>query len=196
MALYSHMEKCTQPGRALSSTIAKPEFRNCDAPWSRTLATETSCIPHSSKGCSPSSKPMGMTSEGALRRIDEALALANETGGRWTEALLHRIRGEILLKHDPTNPGAAEEAFLTAIAIAHAQKARTFELQAALPLAQLYQSTSRPADANAVLAPALEGFSPTPEMPEIAEAQALLAALSETEEVKTIVAQHERGLGL
>ena len=36
---------------------------------------------------------------------------------------------------------------------------------------------SRPADAHAVLAPALEGFAPTPEMPEIAEAQALLAAL-------------------
>ncbi len=32
--------------------------------------------------------------------------------------------------------------------------------------------------------PALEGFSPTPEMPEIAEAEALLAALTETDEVK------------
>jgi hypothetical protein len=34
------------------------------------------------------------------------------------------------------------------------------------------------------LAPALEGFSPTPEMSEIAEAQALLAALGESNEVK------------
>ena len=33
-------------------------------------------------------------------------------------------------------------------------------------------------DANAVLAPALEGFSPTPEFPEIEEAQALLDTLS------------------
>jgi hypothetical protein len=32
-------------------------------------------------------------------------------------------------------------------------------------------------DAQAVLSPALEGFSPTPEMPEIAEAQALLVAI-------------------
>ena len=31
-----------------------------------------------------------------------------------------------------------------------------------------------PPDAHAVLAPALEGFSSTPEMPEIAEAEALL----------------------
>jgi hypothetical protein len=34
------------------------------------------------------------------------------------------------------------------------------------------------AEAHAVLAPAIEGFSPTPEMPEIAEAQALLERLA------------------
>jgi hypothetical protein len=51
-------------------------------------------------------------------------------------------------------------------------------LQAALALAKLYQSTARPAEAHAALEPALEGFSPTPEMPEIAEAQALLAGAS------------------
>jgi hypothetical protein len=35
----------------------------------------------------------------------------------------------------------------------------------------------RHVEAHAVLAPALEGFSATPEMPEITEAQALLAAI-------------------
>ena len=87
---------------------------------------------------------------------------------------------------------AAEEAFRTAIAIAKQQGARSFELRAALALAKLYQSTGRPADAHAVLAPALEGFSPTPEMPEIAEAQALLTALAETDEVKAEAAQRQR----
>jgi hypothetical protein len=94
------------------------------------------------------------------------------------DSLLHRIRGEILLKHDPANTAPAEEAFLAAIAVAQAQKAKSFELQAALALAKLYQSTGRPAYAYAVLAPALEGFSPTPEMPEIAEAQTLLERLA------------------
>jgi hypothetical protein len=46
-----------------------------------------------------------------------------------------------------------------------------------LSLAKLYRLTGRPAEAHAVLAPALEGFAPTPEMPEIAEAQALLVAI-------------------
>ena len=100
------------------------------------------------------------------------------TGYRAFEAELHRARGEILLKRDPANPAPAEEAFLTAIAVAKQQGTRSFELRAALSLAKLYQSTGRPAEAHAVLAPALEGFAPTPEMPEIAEAQALLGAFS------------------
>ena len=114
----------------------------------------------------------------ALARIDRALALARETGGHAEEPFLHRIRGEILLKRDPVNPAAAEEFFLAAIGIAQHQKARSFELRAALSLGKLYQSTGRAADAHAVLAPALEGFSPTPEFPEIEEAQALLDTLS------------------
>ena len=39
--------------------------------------------------------------EGALTRIDEALALAPETGERWSDAFLHRLRGEMQLKRDP-----------------------------------------------------------------------------------------------
>ena len=102
---------------------------------------------------------------------------SERTGQRWFNAESHRMRGNILLKRDPANTAPPEEAFLTAIAIAQQQKARGFELHAALSLAKLYQSTGRPADAHAVLAPALEGFSPTPEFPEIAEAQTLLATL-------------------
>ena len=128
----------------------------------------------------------------AVAILDEALATCDRTGYRAFEAELHRARGEILLKRDPANPAPAEEAFLTAIAVAKQQGTRSFELRAALSLAKLYQSTGRPADAHAVLAPALEGFSPTPEMPEIAEAQALLAALAETDEVKAAAARRQR----
>jgi predicted ATPase len=116
--------------------------------------------------------------EGALTQIDEALALASETGAHWSDAFLHRCRGEILLRRVPANTAPAEGALLTAIAIAQEQKARSFELRAALSLAKLYHSTDRPADAHAVLASALKGFSLTPEFPEIAEAQALLTTLA------------------
>ena len=130
--------------------------------------------------------------EGALARIDEALALGREIGNHHYDAFLHRLRAEILLKHEPGNPALAEEAFLSAVAIAKEQHGRFYGLRAALSLAKLYQSTGRPAEAHAVLAPALEGFSPTPEMPEIAEAQALVAALAETNEVKADVAHQRR----
>ena len=114
----------------------------------------------------------------ALTRIDAALALASETGERCTDAILHCIRGEIMHKATPASLAGAEQAFLTAIAIAQSQKARSFELRAACALAALYQSTGRPAAAHAVLAPALTGFAPTEDLPEIAKAQALLDALA------------------
>jgi predicted ATPase len=115
--------------------------------------------------------------EAALTRSDNALVLVQQTGEHRFDAMLHRIRGEILLKREPTNPAPAEEAFLTSISIAQQQKTRSFELQGALALAKLYRGTTRGLDARAVLAPALEGFSPTPELPEISDAQTLLAAL-------------------
>jgi predicted ATPase len=111
----------------------------------------------------------------ALTRIDEALALAGETE-HWSDAFLHRLRGKILLKR--ANMTTAEDALLAAVVIAQQQKARSFELRAALDLARLYNSTSRAAGAQALLASALKGFSPTPQFPEIAQAQALFSALA------------------
>ena len=132
----------------------------------------------------------------AIATVDEALATCERLGYRAFEAELHRVRGEILLERDPSTPAPAEEAFLTAIAVAKQQATRSFELRAALALAKLYQSIGRSVDAHAVLAPALEGFSPTPEMPEIAEVQALLAALAESDDVKPAEAQRRRRLQL
>jgi len=134
----------------------------------------------------------GQGAEAALAHIDEAVTLARRTGERWTDALLHRIRGDILLKADSEHSVRAEDAYRAALSITRVRGARSFGLQVALRLAKLNQSTGRPADAHGVLAPALEGFSPTPEMPEIAEAQALLGELAETDEVKAEAARRQR----
>src|SRR5208337_2183796 len=128
----------------------------------------------------------------ALTIIDEAIAVSERTGHRWYDAEIRRTRGEILFKQNSENPAPAEDSFLTAIAVAQQQKARSFELRAALSLAKLYRATGRPAEAYAVLAPSLEGFSPTAEMPEVAEAQALLGALTEVKQVKDAKAQRQR----
>jgi predicted ATPase len=90
----------------------------------------------------------------------------------------YRIRAEILLKRDPANTAVAEQSLQAAIAIAQSQKARSYELRAALSLAKLYRAANREADAHAVLAPAVESFPPTQQFPELTEAQTLLSALS------------------
>ncbi len=116
--------------------------------------------------------------ERASGLIDEALAMSQESGDRLYDSNLHRLRGGILLKRDLANLAQAEEAFKTALAVAKQQGARTLALLASFALARLYQAIGRLVEAHAVLKPALEGFSPTPEMPAIAKAQALLAALA------------------
>jgi class 3 adenylate cyclase/predicted ATPase len=116
--------------------------------------------------------------DAGLRRLDDALAESERTEQRSYKAEMHRIRGEILLQRDRADTAAAEQSLQAAIAIAQSQKARSFELRAALSLAKLYRAANRDADAHAVLAPAVEGFPPTRQFPELAEAQALLAAVS------------------
>jgi predicted ATPase len=113
-----------------------------------------------------------------LQRLEDALAELARTEQHWYEAEMHRILAEILLKSDLADTAEAEQAFQTAIAIAQRQKARSLELRAALSLAKLYHAANRDPDAHAVLAPAVEGFQPTQQFLELAEAQALLSALS------------------
>jgi class 3 adenylate cyclase len=115
--------------------------------------------------------------DAGLAMVDRALAEAEQTKARAYVADGHRIRGEILLTGH--NAKLAEEAFLAAIALAQQQKARSFEMRSALALAKLYQSSGSAADAYAVLAPTLEGFTPTQELPEIEQAQQLLAVLKQ-----------------
>jgi predicted ATPase len=119
----------------------------------------------------------------ALTTIDAGLAMAEETGEHYTDPYLHRLRGEFLLMRCPSASAPAEEAFQIAIAIAKGQGARGYTLLASHSLAKLYQSTARPAEAHAVLAPALDGFAPTLQMPEIAEALEMIAAIEAAPQV-------------
>jgi hypothetical protein len=113
--------------------------------------------------------------------------------GRCKDSYLYRLRGDVLAKRDSN---AAEAAYREALRVAREQDARTYGLQAAHALAKLYRSMNRATDAHAMLTPALEGFSPTSEFPEIEEAQKLLAALVETDEVKNAAASRQRKLKL
>src|SRR6516164_10549847 len=87
--------------------------------------------------------------DAGLRRLDDAIDELEATEARWYDAEMHRIRAGILLKRGPADTAAAEQSLQAAIAIAQSQKARSFELRAALSLAKLYRATNRSADAHA-----------------------------------------------
>ena len=55
-------------------------------------------------GCLAELEAAAGDDERALALIDEGLAMANEGGQQVWDAFLHRLRGDILLKRDPTNP--------------------------------------------------------------------------------------------
>jgi hypothetical protein len=107
--------------------------------------------------------------------IVEGLALVEKSGGHRADSFLRWVRGRILAERDPA---AAEAVYREALPIAQTQGACTYELQAAGGLAALLNRAGRPAEVEAVLEPTLKGFSPTPDMPEIAEAQALMERLA------------------
>jgi predicted ATPase len=115
--------------------------------------------------------------QAALATIDRVIADSERTGQRWFDAESHRIRAEILLKLDPANRKPAEEAFLTAIAIAQQQKARSFELRAAMSMARLWRDQSKRDAARELLAPVYSWFTEGFDTLDLKEAKALLDAL-------------------
>ena len=116
--------------------------------------------------------------DSALAAIDDRICPRGGDGGA-----LHRpVSPSLARRNLAARPGLRlrpRKPSKPPLAIARGQGARGYALLASLALAKLYHSTGRRDDAHALLAPALEGFSPTPEMPEIAEAEALLSRLSE-----------------
>jgi predicted ATPase len=116
--------------------------------------------------------------DAALAMLDGALAEAEQTKARAYVADGHRIRGEILLKRDPAHTEPAEEAFLAAIAIAQQQKARSFELRAAMSLARLWRDQGKVREAREQLAPVYGWFTEGFDTRDLKEAEELLEELS------------------
>jgi tetratricopeptide (TPR) repeat protein len=112
--------------------------------------------------------------ESGLEILRELIVWAKQTGQHWLDAELHRVRGELLLRRDPSNVSAAEDAFNRALEIARSQQTKTFELRGALGLARLYITDDRAAAVPEVLAPVLVDFDMGQDLPEIEEAEELL----------------------
>ncbi len=110
----------------------------------------------------------------ATRLLDESLAFAAATGGRWYDAELHRRKGELLLMGPLRQPAAAEHELHEAIAIARSQAAKPFELRAAMRLVRLWLETGRRRQANELLTPLYASFTEGFSTPDLVECQSLL----------------------
>jgi predicted ATPase len=118
----------------------------------------------------------GQAADG-LSRIDDALDRAGRTEARWIETELHRIRGELLLIHSTPDLPEAETCFRRALAIAHDQSGRLWELRAAMSLAQLWRDQGKLSEARSLLAPVYNRFAKSFDMPDLRQAKRLLATL-------------------
>ena len=74
----------------------------------------------------------------ALNVVTEAISRTQQSGGRYYEAELHRIKGELLLAQSPRATDAAENSFIQAIEVASRQRAKSLELRAAMSLSRLW----------------------------------------------------------
>ena len=111
----------------------------------------------------------------SLELLAEALERVDKTGEEWFAAELHRLKGETLLKLKERN--LAQASFEVAVAVAHQQSARLWELRAATSLARLLVSESSDAEAHTVLAPVYRWFVEGFETPDLKSARGILDEL-------------------
>jgi predicted ATPase len=117
--------------------------------------------------------------EKGIELLDEALELVEKTGLRYDEADMHRLKGELLLRHRVSDPFQAETCFHQALDIARHQQAKSLELRAATSLARLWQSQGKRQDAYDLLAPVYAWFTEGFDTADLKDAKALLDELSE-----------------
>jgi DNA-binding winged helix-turn-helix (wHTH) protein/predicted ATPase len=108
--------------------------------------------------------------EDALARLDEALALVEETKEGLYEAELHRLRGELLAQ----TGGDAEGSLRQALAVAQRQGAKSLELRAAMSLVRHTKQRSRLTEARSLLSETLGWFTEGFETPDLKEAKGLV----------------------
>jgi predicted ATPase len=119
---------------------------------------------------------VGQLEEG-LRLLTEALTALQASGRGDLLAETYRLQGEFLLQQAPPDAVQAETCLRQALAIAHHQQARSWELRAALSLCRLWQAQGKHIKAGALLAPLYDWFTEGFDTPDLQEAKALLEEL-------------------
>ena len=114
----------------------------------------------------------------AWRCICEAHTIVETTQEKWYEADIHRVAGEVALMGPEPDAAKAEAYFERALAVARAQRAKSWELRAAASLARLWRDQGKRTEARDLLAPVYGWFTEGFDTLDLKEAKALLDALA------------------
>ena len=114
----------------------------------------------------------------ARGRIGEAMTAMETTNERWCEAEVHRAAGEIALMSPEPDPVKAEAHFKYALEIARTQRAKSWELRAAMSIARLWRDQGNRHQAGDLLAPAYSWFTEGFDTLDLKEAKSLLEELA------------------
>jgi TOMM system kinase/cyclase fusion protein len=110
--------------------------------------------------------------------LEEALTLAGETGERFWEAELYRLKGEFLLARSRESQAQAEASFRQAVERARHQKAKSLELRALISLSRLLQRQGKREEARRMLGDIYGWFTEGFDTADLHEARGLLDELS------------------
>jgi predicted ATPase len=117
--------------------------------------------------------------EEALVTITEALEVTERTGEHWSEAELHRLKGEMLRVQDKLDAtGEAETCFHRSLDIARRQSAKSWELRTAISFACLWRDQNNRQEAQNLLTPVYNWFSEGFDTQDLQDAKMLLEELS------------------
>jgi tetratricopeptide (TPR) repeat protein len=110
-----------------------------------------------------------------LNCLAEAAQIIETTDERHPEAMLHRLRGDLL--NATGDPAAAERSYQQALEVAKRQSAKLLELRASISLARLWYQQDRRGEASDLLAPIYGWFTEGFDTRCLKEAKALLDEL-------------------
>jgi len=120
---------------------------------------------------------VGQPEEG-LTVLAEALTTVDNTGERYWEAELHRLKGKLLLILKGQKVEEVEECFRKALDTARRQQAKSLELRAAMSLGRLWQQQGKRDEARQMLAQIYGWFTEGFDTADLKEAKALLEELA------------------
>jgi predicted ATPase len=116
----------------------------------------------------------------AWRSIGEATRAVEATKEKWCEAEIHRVAGETALMSPGPDTSKAQAYFDRALALARAQQAKSWELRAAMSMAQLWCGQGKRTEARELLTPVYNWFTEGFDTLDLKEAKVSLDELSTT----------------